>query len=124
MATSAVELKWEWPAGRAIDRLLLVRVDSVQPASRGLFGIKASPSMAAALPDATDVVATVDEQSPVLAGQRLKLELPGMEARKLKAGGWAALGLIEGHTVCACVEPSPADSATAARQWLPDARCR
>jgi len=53
MASSTGDLKWEWPAGRAIGTQLLVQVEAIQPVSRALFGIKASPSMADALPDAT-----------------------------------------------------------------------
>lgn len=123
MASNTIDLKWEWPAGRAIGARVLAQVESVQPASRGLFGMRASPSMADALPDATDVTVVVDSAAALHAGRRLQLKLPGIEARKLKAGDWAALGLIENGTVCVCVAGSPARSADEARAWLPGAPC-
>jgi hypothetical protein len=124
MASNTLDLKWEWPAGRPIESALLVRVESIQPASRGLFGMRASPSMADALPDATELKARVDEQSTRLAGQDLLIRLPGIEAQKLKAGQWAALGLVESGTVCACVAAAPTQSVEEARRWLATSPCR
>jgi len=66
----------------------------------------------------------VDEQGTTWRGRRLRVELPGIEARKLQAGAWAAFGLIESDTVCACVAPSDAVTADEARRWLPQAPCR
>lgn len=124
MASNTVDMKWEWPAGRTIGPTLLVKIESIKPASRGLFGIKASPSMADALPDATEVIALVDEQAALLAGQRVHVRLPGIEARKLTVGDWAAMGLIDAGRVCACVAGTSARDAAEARQWLGTSPCR
>lgn len=124
MASSTVNLKWEWPAGRPLAQTLLVRVDAVESAPRGLFGVLTSPSLADALPEATDVKATVDAQSPHLPGRQVLLRLPGVEAHKLKPGDWAAFGFVVADSVCACVAPSPARSEAEARRWLGEAPCR
>ena len=123
MASSIVKIKWEWPAGRPIETRLLVRIESVQPTSPGLFGIKASPSMADALPDATVVTAVVDEQAVSRAGQKLQVTLPGVKAQKLKSGNWAVFGLIESGIVCTCVAAAPGSTAENARRWLPSSPC-
>ena len=124
MASDNIDLKWEWPAGRKIESRLLVRVESIAPASRGLFGIKASPSMADTLPDATDVVAVVEVGPESLAGRKTTLRLPGVEAKKLGAGTRAAFGLVELNRTCVCVEQVPPLNADEARRWIAAWQCR
>jgi len=123
MASSGIDLKWEWPAGRTIETGVLVLVERVRPAPKGLFGMRASPSMADALPDAMDVTVVVDEQSGVHAGRTVKVRLPGVEAQKLVPGGRAALGLIESGRVCACVQAAPAATIEELRRWISGWKC-
>lgn len=123
MASSNLELKWEWPAGRAIETGILVRVDGIRPASKGLFGMRASPSMADALPDATDVTVVVDQEAAVHAGRKVRVRMPGIEARKLAAGEWAAFGLVESGGVCACVQAAPKHGLEELRRWIAGWKC-
>ncbi|WP_299883913.1 hypothetical protein [Zoogloea sp.] len=123
MASSNLELKWEWPAGRASDMAALVKVQSIKPASKGFFGILASPSMANALPEATDVSVIFDQQGAHNAGQIATVRLPGVEARKLEAGSWAALGLLESGRVCLCVQAAPKVSVEELRRWIAGWKC-
>lgn len=123
MAADTLELQWEWPAGRAIASAVLVKVESVRPAAKGLFGILGSPSIANALPEATEVRAVVDGQDARFAGREITLRLPGVEARKLAAGGWAAFGLLADAQVCACVQAAPVGDAEALRRWVAGWKC-
>lgn len=123
MASSSLELKWEWPAGRTSDMAALVKVQSIKPASKGFFGILASPSMANALPEATDVSFIFDEQGPHNAGQVATVRLPGVEARKLEVGSWAAIGLLESGRVCACVQAAPKVNVDELRRWIAAWKC-
>jgi len=123
MASSNLELKWEWPAGRTGEIAALVKVQSIKPASKGFFGILASPSMANALPEATDVSFIFDAQGQPNAGQIATVRLPGVEARKLEVGSWAAFGLLESGRVCICVQAAPKISVEELRRWIVGWKC-
>lgn len=124
MSAQSVEYKWEWPAGRQPGSKLLVKVGKVAKASRGFFGIGASPSMADALPEATDVTATVVAGPAALVGKSVSLRLPGMEAARLKAGELAAYGLVDEAGPCICVAAAPSQDAAAAGNWLSGWTCQ
>ncbi|QDF98090.1 hypothetical protein CJ010_16875 [Azoarcus sp. DD4] len=124
MSAQTVEFKWEWPAGRPVGTRILVKVGKVAKASKGFFGIGASPSLADALPDATDVTATVLAGPAALVGKSVLLRLPGMEAAKLKAGELAGFGLIEDGGLCICVAAAPSQDAAAAGNWLAGWTCQ
>lgn len=103
MSDQAIELKWEWPAGRHIEAKMLIDVQKMSKASKGFFGIGASSSLANALPDATDVVGTVLTGPDRLMGKRISMRIPDVEAQKLKLGEHAGIGLVGGNTICVCV---------------------
>ncbi|WP_148268757.1 hypothetical protein [Azoarcus olearius] len=123
MSAHSFAPKWEWPAGRQVETRLLVKVDKIAKASKGFLGIGASPSLADALPDATDVSVTVVAGPAPLAGKAAVLGMPGMEAAKLKAGALAGVGLIEGGALFVCVAAAPSQDAAAAQKWLESWRC-
>ena len=110
MSNQIIEIKWEWPAGRAIETKLLINVTKISKASKGFFGIGASPSMANTLPDATDVVASVASGPENLMGKTISIRIPGVEANKLKVGEHAALALVNSNTICVCVSAVPTDT--------------
>lgn len=101
----------------------MVKVVSTQPTSGGSLGILWSPSMADALPEATDMVGWVLIGPQALQGQQIRLRLPGIEARKLAVGQPAALGLIGGDHICICVAAAPVQEDAASRRWLDAWKC-
>jgi len=111
---------WHWL--KEVSRLL-VQVAFSGLNLRRLFVIKAAPSRAAALPDATAATAMADGQVTAWRGRHGVVKLPGIEARKLRAWRWAACDLMSSNAdsdaVCACVKPSTAVSADQAHRWLP-----
>ena len=123
MAAERIVLKWEWPAGRQVGSRVLVKVKSIKPAARGLFGIGASPSMADALPDATELVAEVEAGPDALQGRQVSLRLPGIEAKKLIVGSYAALGLVGSDQICICVDQAPTAKNDDARHWISSWKC-
>lgn len=123
MSNKAIELKWEWPAGRKTESKALVKVVAIKKASTGFMGIGASPSMADALPDATDVSAEVVQGPDTLKAKQVHLRLPGMEAKKLKVGQLAALGLTGENAVCICVGLAPPGAGGNGSQWFDTWAC-
>ncbi len=123
MSIKSIDIKWEWPATRSVESKMLVKIEKIDKASKGFFGIGASPSLAAALPDATDVLASVVSGPTHFVGKLLALQLPGMEAAKLKVGERAAIGLIENNTISICLAAVPADTADMAT-WLANWNCK
>ena len=121
MSNSVIECKWEWPAGRKVETKLLLRVEKIATASKGWFGMAASPSLA--LPEATDVQALVLVGPDTMQGKLLKLQMPGMEARKLGQGKLAAAGLLTGNAVVVCIASSPAQEIAPAQTWLTSWNC-
>ncbi|WP_288053585.1 hypothetical protein [Methylobacter sp.] len=123
MSTQPLEIKWEWPAGRQMETKLLINIKKISKASKGLFGIGASPSMANALPDATDVSASIESGQENLVGRELSIRIPGMEAQKLKVGEHAAIGLVEGNTIGICVSAAPTADKQELANWFNQWRC-
>jgi hypothetical protein len=123
MSNQAIELHWEWLAGRPMETKVLVKVDSIAKVSKGLFGMGASPSVASALPDPKDLEVSVISGPGQLVGQRLRLRLPGVEAGKLTVGAHAALGLITNNTVCSCVAAVPTTNPQEEVAWLAQWSC-
>lgn len=105
MPTQDLQIPWEWPAGRQIESKLLVHIQKISKASKGILGIGASPSLANAIPDATDVAASIVAGPKSLIGLNLSMRLPGMEANKLKVGKHAVIGLAVGEIVCVFASP-------------------
>ena len=124
MSNQTIELKWEWPAGRKIETKLLLRVEKIKPASKGLFGIGASPSLANALPEATDVSAQVLTGPDAMVGKTVEIQLPGLEARKLVKGEMAALGLLQNKALAVCIDHVPKQDMEPAQQWLQQWNCQ
>ena len=103
MSDFDTQLKWEWPAGRAVETTVLVRVMRVSKSSKGLFGILGSPSLANALPDATDVVAVVDGGAKALGGKTILVQMPGVNAL-FAVGDEVELELIDHDKICVGIQ--------------------
>ncbi|MBP7790633.1 MAG: hypothetical protein KA024_02285 [Zoogloea sp.] len=123
MSSKAVELKWEWPAGRHIESKLLINVSSIKRLSSGPFGVKLSPSLADALPEATEIEATVVIGEKEWLGKAIRIKIPGMEASKLREGGGAVAGLIN-DSICICLSPTPNLSQDDLQSWFDNWVCR
>ncbi len=118
-----VSLTWEWPADRVPDRRLLVHVEDISAESGGLFGVRQSPSMAAALPDPVVVTATVVAGPEDWTGRRIALRLPRPELAGVAPGDHAGIGVL-GENVGICIAKAPATAdREAMTQWLADWPC-
>ena len=118
---SDFSLQWEYPAGRAADRFLLVRLDKVEKEGSGFLGIQRSPSMAGAMDDARLWTATVVDGE--LAGHHLHIRVPGLDVPDAATGDRVALGLV-GGTICICVRKPPQHLDEAqARAWSSNQTC-
>lgn len=123
MSNQIIEVKWEWLSDRAIENKLLVKVEEVSKVSKGFFGIRASPSMADTLPEATDVIVSVVSGSEKLMGKTISVRMPGVEANKLKVGEYAAFALLNDDSICVCVSVVPKDMG-AVNNWLENWNCK
>jgi hypothetical protein len=119
--TPVLKLNWEYPAGRVPATYLLVRLDDVEKEGGGFLGIRRSPSMADAMPDAMIWSGSIADGDS--AGIRVQIRVPGEDVPKVEKGDRVALGLVEDR-ICICVRVPPADlDAAAARAWLTDQGC-
>jgi hypothetical protein len=99
-----IELNWEWPADRKIEQRILIKIDKVKAQGSGFFGIKASPSFAASVPDPIIVRGTVQGDDKLITGKTISVVVPKLEIESLAAGGYAVLGVVE-TKVCICIIP-------------------
>lgn len=124
MSAEPTVLNWEWPAGRPVETKLLVQIQSISKASGGFLGIRRSPSLADSLPDATEVAAAVVSGPEDFKAKTVSVRVPGMEAKTLKIGQHAALGLISGNAVCICIIGAPANNPDEVRSWFMETACQ
>jgi len=104
-----LQVRWEWPANRNIEKRIAIKVEGVTKAGQGPFGIKGSPSLAAALPDPVVVTGQIVGGDPHNTGMVVRLTLPRLELVDIAAGGYAMLGLV-GRDTCICIKPIEADA--------------
>lgn len=102
--SAGIELSWEWPAERAIEDRILVKVESVKPKDSGLFGIMNSPSLAGSLPDPIIVSGVVINADDTLNGKSIQVVAPKLEIENIKKGTYAMFGIVE-NTICICIVP-------------------
>lgn len=121
MSDQNIKIEWEWPAGRQLESKLLVKIIKISKASTGFLGIGASPSMANAIPEATDVVASVISGQENLIGKTISMRIPGIEASKLKVDQPAAIALVN-NNICICVSVSPTNTQDVA-SWFNNWSC-
>jgi hypothetical protein len=100
-----LELTWQWPAGRAVEVRLLVRIESVHRARRGFFGIRNSPSLAGSMPDPYDIIGIVVDGPHAFQNSTVELRVPGAETVGLEVGRLAVLGLLSNGLICVCIAP-------------------
>jgi len=100
------DLVWQGTAGRKPDRFVLVEIETIAADRGGLFGIRQSPSIVGALPNAMMLRARALIKGQ--AADTVQLRVPGAELPPLQAGDRAVLGLL-GKTVCLCVLRPPSD---------------
>lgn len=126
MSNPSVFFDWQWRADRALHQRVVVEVDRIKPEGRGLFGLRAAPSLAGSLPDAQTVDATVlltDVEARLSAGESFQFRTPLIELKGASAGDRLALGLIDDLVVC--IDHAPKDIAgTDLLVWLENAPCK
>lgn len=101
--SAELEMRWEWPANRNIEKRIAVKIEKIKDASQGFLGIKGSPSLAAALPDPVVVTGTIVTGDPLLKGKIVRLTLPKLELETIEVGHLAMLGLVAPYT-CVCIK--------------------
>jgi len=94
MFKTRLVLRWEGRADRPVTTHVTVRIVSLKKVSPWWLGARRSPSVSGYLPDAYTLCATVEDGPAHLAGRHVRLDMPGLEARRLSAGGAAELGLV------------------------------
>jgi hypothetical protein len=99
-----IELKWEWPANRTIDKKILVKIDSIDIKKSGIFGFFNSPSIIGNLPDPRTLTGKVIKLENNKSDVNFKLTLPLLELNDIKSGSFAALGIVN-NTTCICIVP-------------------
>ncbi len=104
-----IELNWEWPADRAADQKILIKVTDIKKQSSGFFGIKKSPSLAQNLPDPMVLSATLIGNESNLKNKTLELVLPKVELGEIKNNDIAILGVIAGKT-CICIKAAESEN--------------
>jgi hypothetical protein len=98
-----IEYKWEWPADRAIEKRVLIKVENIKAQSAGFFGVKKSPSLASSLPDPT-VVTGINQGKDGSKGKTISIVVPKLEIENLKIGNYVVLGIVNSNT-CICIVP-------------------
>ncbi|MFV8784033.1 hypothetical protein ACNKU7_16555 [Microbulbifer sp. SA54] len=99
-----IELKWEWPADRAVEDRILIKVEDIKPQGSGFFGFKKSPSFASNLPEPTVITGTIQNTDDLIQGKSLKIIVPKPEIGDTTIGGYAVLGIVE-NDICICIVP-------------------
>lgn len=99
-----IELKWEWPADRAVEERILIKVEDVKPQGSGFLGLRKSPSFAANIPEPTVITGVVQSEDTIISGKSLKIVAPGPEIGETKTGSYAVLGIVN-KDVCICIIP-------------------
>ncbi len=97
-----IELTWEWPADRAVEQKLLVKVLDVNENS-GYFSFNKTPSIASNLPDPVTVSAKLMAQEEEPKNKTVELTLPKLELGSIKTDDLAILGVVEGK-ICICIK--------------------
>ena len=100
--SAEINLRWEWPAERAIEDRILVKIDNVKAKGSGFFGIKNSPSLAGSLPDPVIVNGVVIDSDNKLNGKSIQVVAPKLEIENIKKGNYAMFGIVE-TSVCICI---------------------
>lgn len=103
------ELTWEWPADRAAEQILLIKILDVKSQSTGLLGFGKTPSFAGNFPDPVILKMELLSKEHDLKGKTVELALPKLELGSLKANDHAALGVLDGN-VCICIKRVEADT--------------
>ena len=98
-----ITLTCEWPDGRSSEYQLSILVDSIVPESKGLFGIKQSPSALGWMPDGVILNGIIKSDDSELSGKTLKLLIPGDEVEGVSKGSLVILGVVDKDI---CIEAS------------------
>ncbi|WP_226668414.1 hypothetical protein [Microbulbifer aggregans] len=99
-----IELKWEWPADRAVEDKILIKIEDIKPQGSGFFGLRKSPSFAENLPDPTVITGVIKNADELIKGKSLKIIVPKPEVGNAAVGSYAVLGLVE-KDICICIVP-------------------
>jgi hypothetical protein len=97
MASSTEDFRLSWQWNRPINHAVLIRVTKIKAEGKGLFGIKSSPSVAGALPDAQELTGTVIAGRDNPVGTHLMLRIPKHELPDLQPPYDAVIGYTDDH---------------------------
>ena len=94
-------LTWEASDGRKIAYRVNVLVESMRPQSKGVFGIKKTPSNIGWMPNGIVLNGVIVGEDVDLSGKTIKLMIPGDEILHVKNGDQISLGIVDNE---ACIE--------------------
>lgn len=125
MADNQPQLTWEWRAGRALAQRAAVQLGTIKKEGGGLFGLRKSPSLGGALPDAMVVesrVLAVNRSGVAVVGTPLRFRIPKVELGSHKTGDIVVVGIIGQAAVCIDSAPAGAQPEQAA-DWIDSVGC-
>ncbi len=99
-----VELKWEWPANRKVDRKILVKITGLKKQGGGLLGIKKSPSIVDNLPDPVLVSGIIINNNSESDEKIVSVIVPELEVKDIDKNSYTVWGLVD-NSICICIVP-------------------
>ena len=119
-----LQLQWEAPAGRQPDDKIVVRVDELEAADKGVLGsVENHPSLAHSMPNPIEIRGTVLHPRAWIASL-VKLKYPKYKMKDAKLNDRVALALVKKVT-CICAGRVPEDVTEAGlSDWLEHWTCK
>ena len=98
-----ITLTWEWPDERKSETQIKIKVESIKPQSKGIFGVNKSPSVLGWIPDGVVLNGIITNNDESLTGKTISIILPEEEIKDISAGDILSLGLVDSEV---CIEVS------------------
>lgn len=98
-----INLKWEWPVGRAPVNQFIVKILKISDFDAGFLGIRKSPSFANSFPDPVVIDAIVFDADKTFINKSISLTLPKVEMSGVDVSNYVVLGVIDDNT-CICLK--------------------
>lgn len=118
------ELEWESAAGRQPTEKIVVRVDTVEPADKGVLGsVSNHPSVARSMPSPMVLSGKVVVHGATFTASAAAVQYPKYELASVAPKDRVAMGLVAGST-CICLQRIPDEiGEQSLAAWLAAWRC-
>lgn len=108
---SVLQLQWEAPAGRQPRQKIIMVIDELEAAGKGLLGsIENHPSLAHSMPNPMQMRGPVIRHPADWTADQVTLRYPNYKMKDAKVKDRIALAIVP-NNVCICIAPVPADVA-------------